>query len=232
MYGRIAEKIAHWCCDMEEEKKDDYVIVSYGWGVILENITKMIILIGIGVCFKQLEETAIILISFCVVRGYAGGAHAKSTVGCTIVMVMVVLGGIIINQAVKAPAYVYIFLGGVSNTLIWLYAPNGNEACELLLDKEIQRKKRCAIGVVNIFFSMSCLFQIQNLVFFSITMEAISLLLFEIQRRKEYGKEKVKDIAKIAVECSVGKCILIFGHERQIPETIKTWVSNNKSHEK
>lgn len=181
MYGKMSEKIADWCCN---EDKEDYEIVAYGWSVILENIVKTLILIGLAIGFHQFKEGLIILISFCGVRAYAGGIHAKSTVGCTAFMIVVELSCMLLNYYLYPTIYGFLILGVVSNVLVWLYAPNGSESCDFLSVSEKTRKKRRALITVNLLFLVSIVLQIQKLVFVPITIEAISLLLSEIQRRR------------------------------------------------
>lgn len=62
--------------------------------MFLENLLRVIILGGFGIMAHRFTETLLFLICFPAIRAHAGGIHAKTSIGCTILM----LGGTCIGK--------------------------------------------------------------------------------------------------------------------------------------
>ena len=157
MSKSIAEKISDWCCKEGGKRVEEYSVILYGLEVVIENIVKTIILISIGIFFCRLKEAFIIVFSFCVVRIYAGGIHAKYSLGCTAFMVGVEMVGLIFDQFIEISGIYYVILGVLSNILIGMYAPNGSRSCDLLEETVKRKKKRYALCTANILFLLAFL---------------------------------------------------------------------------
>lgn len=185
MVKSVAKKIAGWSCKDSEIVTEEYEVILYGIEVFLETILKSVLLICIGICLHQVKEVFIVLFSFCAVRIHAGGVHAKSSLGCTVFMIMVEIGGVVLNKYVKMSDFTYLLLAILCNMLIYLYAPNGSKSCELLDDLQKKRKKRSALFTANILFLVAHFLKIQKLVFIPIFMEAVSLLFYEWRKEAE-----------------------------------------------
>ena len=63
MNRSIAEKIADWSCQDAIQNTEEYAVILYGIEVILENITKVIVLVFIGIFLHRMKEAFIILLA-------------------------------------------------------------------------------------------------------------------------------------------------------------------------
>lgn len=185
MVKSVAKKIAGWSCKDSEIITEEYEVILYGIEVFLETILKSVLLICIGLCLHQVKEVFIIVCSFCAVRIHAGGVHARSSLGCTVFMIMVEIGSVVLNKYVKMSDFTYLLLAILCNMLIYLYAPNGSKSCELFDDLQKKRKMQFALCTANILFLVAYFLEIQKLIFIPIFIEAVSLLFYEW--RKEVG---------------------------------------------
>lgn len=190
MSKSMAEKIAGWSCQDSTENGEEYAVVLYGVEVIIENLVKTIILIFIGFFLHKMLESFIILFSFCIVRIHAGGIHAKSSLGCTAFMIVVEIIGLIANEYTEISEVICLILCVLSNILIWLYAPNGCMACDLLGSIAKRKKRRYALCSTNILFLLAFCIEIKTLIIIPVFLEALSLLLFEVRRRGENESNK------------------------------------------
>lgn len=190
MYEKLYRKIALWSLEYEDYDQEEIEVVIYGIGVIIENIVKCMILMFIGLILHQFIECLLILISFCGLRICSGGIHAKTSLGCTVFMITIEVSVLGINQFIKIPNAAYILIIIISNILICLYAPNGCESCMLLDESAKRRKKRHALFLANIMFCIAIVFEQGALILISVFYETISLLLFEICRRKINERNK------------------------------------------
>ena len=159
----------------------------------MENITKVIVLVFIGIFLHRMKEAFIILFSFCIVRIHAGGIHAKSSLGCTAFMIVVEIGSLIANQYLQVSGVTYLVLGFLSNILIWFYAPNGSKSCALLERCMRYKKRRNALCTANILFLLGLCMKIEKLIFIPVFLETLSLLFFRIQRKAGCEESKTVD---------------------------------------
>ena len=137
-----------------------------------------------------MNEVFIILFSFCIVRIHAGGIHAKSSLGCTVFMVVVEIIGLIVNEFIKIAGVICLILCVLSNILIWLYAPNGSRSCDLLEEVAKRKKKRYALCTANTLFTLAFCIDIKTLIIIPVFLETLSLLFFEMRRRTENESNK------------------------------------------
>lgn len=184
MKKSMAKRIAEWSCQSQEDEVGEISIIQYGIEIIFENILKTIILVCIAIYFHQQKEVFVILLSFCGLRIHAGGIHAKTSLGCTTFMIAIEVGCILCNQFIEISDYVYILIVIISNILLWRYAPNGSESCELLSCAQKKKKRRYALYTANMLFCFGFLTGAEKLVYIPVLFESLTLLLFELRKEK------------------------------------------------
>jgi len=121
-------------------------IIDYGLRMIIGEVPKLIIMLFIAYFLKVLPLT---ILSYLILLPYgifAGGAHAKSHLGCIIATPAIYCGGVILSQnlfqniSIERFAFIaFVWIFGIIMCLI--YAPADTENVPILRKKERKFKK-------------------------------------------------------------------------------------------
>lgn len=184
---QAAKRIAEWSVDVRD---GEYLaVVQYGIEVLMENILRIIVILSTGMLFGYGKEAAIALFSFAILRMNAGGIHAESSLGCTVVTSGIVLSGILAKQYFHSSIFLLLLCYIISNTLVYRYAPNGSESCALLEKSYKKKKKMYALITNQVLFAVSYISDFGNLILVSVMAECLSLVVFQWEE-KIYEKSK------------------------------------------
>ena len=132
--------------DEETEK------IYYGLQVIMLDISKSIILLGTAFFLGIIKYTLIAFLVFAILRSFASGVHANSTLQCIIVNYILFPGNVYLSLylPLNTAAQSIIFL--ISLTLVFLYAPGDTEERPLVSKKLRKQLKLKSLLIVVIFF--------------------------------------------------------------------------------
>lgn len=184
MLRNTAVRIAEWSlrsCGNEKEK----TVIQYGIEVFLENVIKIIIIISAGVLLKRFGETVLVLATFSGIRISAGGIHARTSNGCTLMMLGVVFIALFADCLPAFPVAGIVVCCVYSMWIISKYAPNGSRANVLLSQEERRRKVRRALLTVVVFSLSAFELGVRNLVLTSMVLEAVTI---QIAKEKKNGE--------------------------------------------
>lgn len=182
MVRKTAEWITKWCLRLNEDGEEKEEIVRFGIEVILESIIKYVILLCVGITLGMLKETLLVLLIFSGIRLFAGGIHAKTGAGCTLMMTVILIISLGAGHfpAISLEGVAICFLLG--SLILYKYAPNGSKANELLNPKEKEKKKKQAIILLGLFSAISVYEEVRNFIVLTIVAEIVAVLMAE--RRK------------------------------------------------
>ena len=129
-------------------------IYTYGirQGILI--IINIATVVGIGLVMGLLAESMVFLVTYMLIRTYAGGYHAKSQLGCYIfstVAVTVILLGI---KHITFSGSIYLLATLISATIIYVLSPIEN------INKPLSQKEKILYGkksrtLVGIFTTVS-----------------------------------------------------------------------------
>lgn len=91
---------------IDESEKDVYL---YGYRMLIELSVNIIASILIAVLFQAYAIVLIFTVAFLLIRGYVGGYHAKTSLGCFCFSVATLLTSIIAVEGVSVLTYGYFF---------------------------------------------------------------------------------------------------------------------------
>jgi len=129
-------------------------IYTYGirQGILI--IVNIATVVGVGLVLGLLAESIVFLVTYMLIRTYAGGYHAKSQLGCYIfstVAVTVILLGI---KHITYSCFIYLIATLISATVIYVLSPIEN------INKPLSQKEKILYGkksrkLVGIFTAVS-----------------------------------------------------------------------------
>lgn len=83
-------------------KEEDRNIYRYGYQVLIEFCINIIVSIAIAVIFRAFEIVVVFTAAYLLIRGYAGGYHARTSFGCFCLSACMLISVILIVHYISA----------------------------------------------------------------------------------------------------------------------------------
>ena len=135
----------------------DYLKCKIGLETFLVNLSKLTVVYGLAIVAGIFFETFIFHMSYMFIRTHAYGVHCKSSLQCTMISCLILLGVPSLLFVFQLPKIDYIFIYGANYMILYTYAPAATRKNGIYYlkeaDKKVLRKK--AMKANNIIFLMS-----------------------------------------------------------------------------
>lgn len=193
----ITNKISKENPDFDEARLE---VINYGLQLIIGEIPKMFLAIALAFILGVGKYTLITLASLIPYRGFSGGFHLKTHIGCFIcTTAMYCIPGVFAKYIPITGNYKYIsvsLLFVFAIIMISIYAPADTINLPILTKKE--RKTKKILSYITMAISLSIALVINNTLISSILIYTILLQTINITKpaykisRCEYGYSKLK----------------------------------------
>lgn len=139
----ILERIKKEMPEIDEERAE---IINYGLQMLIGEIPKLFIMLGIAYILGVLKLTILAYIMLLPYKYFVGGVHAKSHLACIITTPAIYCGNVLISKTLPIIPDTYRYLSIIlvwifSMIVISIYAPADTEAVPILRKKERKFKK-------------------------------------------------------------------------------------------
>ena len=184
--------------EMPEINNERAEIIDYGLHLIIGELPKNFIILGIAYILGIFKLTLLTVILLLPYRSVSGGFHLKTHLGCIIGTTLIYCGIakiscyiIFYNQILKYIITLSVWIFGM--IMIHLYAPADTENVPILSQKERKNKKILSYIFLSIALIASCIIQnriISNILLLSHIVQTITItkLAYKITKNK-YGYE-------------------------------------------
>jgi accessory gene regulator B len=128
-----------------KKENTDYLKMVYGLESIFHNVPKLILMIIFSALLGILPQTFITLLPFALIRRYAAGVHAKNSISCALMSLIMFVAvpflakGIYVNAAIMFLSLAFVAF------IMYRYAPADTEARPILGNMKRKKLKRKAI---------------------------------------------------------------------------------------
>lgn len=152
MINYLATKLTEHYIKKGKIESEDREVYVYCFDIAISTFLNFSLLVIIAICTRSYIESLIFGLSFITLRNYAGGLHAKTHIGCSILLIVVIFGWILCvnNVAVLYLKYTSILFLLISVPFIVTFAPVDN--VNNPLDNEQKRKYKNKCILVTIFW--------------------------------------------------------------------------------
>lgn len=146
---RIREKV-----EMTDERAE---VINFGLLVIIGELPKLILILGIAWYFDILRLTLITFIATSIYRTQGGGVHLEGHISCFIVSLMIFCGTSIVAKAIESSnIYLIYSLYGLifilNMIVIYKYAPADTEKIPIIsMERRRKQKIKSYIAVIIIY---------------------------------------------------------------------------------
>ncbi|MGO0884231.1 accessory gene regulator ArgB-like protein [Clostridioides difficile] len=180
----FSDKVSYFFSSKQIINENDLEICSYGLQILFSICINTTISLLIGLLLNKIIYTIIFLVSFCSMRQFSGGFHAKSNRLCIITFISIfslsMVFGIELNKLNTLPIYVML-ISTLSFLCIYLLAP----VCHINnpLNKNRYKKNKFFSRVISVILFtiilMGCVYtSIYNyIIYISLALFWVSLLL-------------------------------------------------------
>lgn len=180
----------------------DKIIAHYGLETLYILTTKMIIITLISVLFGITKEMFIFLLFYSVLRSYAGGLHLSSSIECTILSSIILIGLPIVCKNIIIIESLRIIIIGFSICLFALYSPADTYKKPLIKEEKRVKLRLLSFIMCILYFISSLIIEddyILNNIALSLFLEGVLITPFTYKLFKQpynnhliYGSIKKK----------------------------------------
>lgn len=194
----IAKRLSTICINFIQKNtstsEEDLEKINYGLQVIILNTLHSILLFVIAYLLGIFIYTLIAYLFFAILRTFASGVHANSTLTCCIVSSTFFFGNVYLSLNMPKNIAVISIIFLISLTIICLYAPADTEERPLISKKLRKSLKIKSVLVVVIFYIAALLIKSNvyaNLITFSVVEAAFVITPFAYKLfNKKYANYK------------------------------------------
>ena len=193
--NRLTLRIRKEIPDVDDERAE---VINYGLQLLIGEIPKTLIIIGIAWILGVLDLTILALILMLPYRTASGGVHLKTHIGCIVATSVFYIGNAVLSKYIVLEKIVqYIITGAIwlfSMIMIKLYAPADTEAVPILRKKERKIKKILSYITMSVSLIIALLINntiISNILIFGTLLQTltISRIMYKITGNR-YGYEE------------------------------------------
>lgn len=193
--NRLTLRIKKEIPDVDDERAE---VINYGLQLLIGEIPKTLIIIGIAWILGVLDLTILALILMLPYRTASGGVHLKTHIGCIVATSVFYIGNAVLSKYIVLEKIVqYIITGAIwlfSMIMIKLYAPADTEAVPILRKKERKIKKILSYITMSVSLIIALLINntiISNILIFGTLFQTLTItrFMYKITGNK-YGYEE------------------------------------------
>ena len=179
MFEKIVEKIVNKQIENDLIVEADRSIYIYGYQILFEFGINIVTSILIAIIFQAYEIVVVFTIAFLVIRGYVGGYHAKTSLGCfCFSATMLIISVVAVKISAKFLWCNYLFLSEIILLpCIFKATPIPNKNKPITENERIYfNKKVKQIYVIELLVEVFLLFIKRNT--FALSILAVHIVLF------------------------------------------------------
>lgn len=193
----LTKKIRIKMPEVDEQRAE---IINYGLQLIIGEIPKMFLAICLAIILGSVKLVLITLLFLIPYRGFTGGFHLKTHIGCFIcTTIMYSFPGFITNYFPIIGNYKYLIIVLISIfaiIMITLYAPADTANLPILTKKERRLKKNLSYVTLAIAMFVAIIIkdtQISSIIIYTILMQTMFITKTSYKISKcEYGYMNLK----------------------------------------
>ena len=177
---KLMKRIRAKMPEVDDERAE---VIKYGLEVLIGEIPKAFILLGIAGILGIFRYTLISFFIVSIYRTFSGGIHLKSHISCIIGTFVLYCGTVILSkyiifQSITIKILVSVIIYIYSITVIILYAPADTENIPILIKKDRKRKKIISFIIATLMLYLTFLIEervISNICIWGMLLQSLSI---------------------------------------------------------
>ncbi|MBD3920879.1 accessory gene regulator B family protein [Paenibacillus sp. PR3] len=191
----IATRCAAWLSTQNNGDRIAYLKMKLGIEMLLINLTKTLIIYGISLVCHLFLQTLIVHGAFYAIRRYAFGLHARNSVNCTLVSILMFVGTPLIGSYINLSKLTVIGLGLLFAALLYRYAPADTDKFPLI-GADRRRKLRRSSAATSMILTLIAILipssTVTTLLMLGVALQIITILpiTYKLLKRSVRNYEK------------------------------------------
>lgn len=179
--NKIAHKAISFISSNISKSEEDLEKIEYGIKVLVSNFFKLILLFSTAYFLGIFKYTLLAFVIFGIIRSFACGVHANSTIQCIFLNYLLFFGNVYLSlyHPLRNTILMIIFI--ISFILLCLYSP-ADTAERPLINKNFRKLLKFASVGVSVILFIICLFidnsVYRTIIIFSILEESLVITPF------------------------------------------------------
>lgn len=190
----LTNKIRKENSEIDDERAE---VINYGIHLIVGEIPKFFIIMGIAYLLGVLDLTILAYFLMLPYRGASGGFHLKTHIGCIIGTVIFFSGtGLLGKYLILTPTVKYIvtfLVWAFGMIMVKLYAPADTENVPIISKKDRRNKRILSYITLTLSIAISLIIKdvvISNIIVYGMFLQSISITRFAYKlTNNKYGYE-------------------------------------------
>lgn len=139
--------------EISEEKEE---IINYGLNILIYQAALTTIILLIALLTGLFKYVAVAVLVYASLRVFAGGAHARTRLQCSVSSIVTMLGSVLLSKYIWADSYIpAVFVLIINLVIVYVYAP-GDTVERPIISKKIRlRQKAISLILVTLIFITS-----------------------------------------------------------------------------
>lgn len=188
----LKEKIVSSMVKNQMIESDEFDVYCFGVQLLLETVFSFVIFLIIAALFNSIFETIIFIVSFAVLRQYAGGYHASKFIYCLTISCLIIIGFCCFVDLLKQDMILLTMINVLSILIILFLSPTDSKYKPIPIGEKAKYKKKL-LGFLTgevVAVLILCAFSINYSVCITYSWYVLSALLVagKIQNRRYFGK--------------------------------------------
>lgn len=198
MLARFSKMLSSFFISREIIKEDERDIYDYSFEIMFSTIINFLVVFVISLITHTILYTCFYIVSFMIVRGTAGGYHAKNHLTCLMILVLC-YGSFLILLKILPSFWMTIVLSlfvSVSCVLVFIFSPVEDHNKPLNQQEKIKFKKKSRIVILLLsFFSIVLSLLLPDVRFvFSISSGMVTVAISLVAGKVKNDKIKLKKL--------------------------------------
>lgn len=193
MIHQIAKLLTRRLVHQDIIEFDSYAIYLFGMELLVLTLFEMMILVMVGIILDKLPQMMVFVLTFALIRVYAGGYHSKSAWKCISIFTTVAVLVTFLYWNYPYADYVTIIISIIATSIISRYAPVQTKNRPLSREEQVQygnKARRISVSflILIVIFTLSSngfLHSSAYLASYAMLFEAITLIPFINQKGGE-----------------------------------------------
>lgn len=186
MVRKVSKKVTDRLLSRNAIKDEDYEIYQYGLEQLFTSILNMLTLFVIGSIMGMIWQGIIFVLSFMLLRKYAGGYHASTPLRCYLLTTLIITVALSVMKYLEISILIYLVLLMVSSVIVYMLTPVEAVNKEFdKIEKIIYRKKTILTWIVEVSLAIGVFilkhYEISICIFMAVIMVGISLVTGHIE---------------------------------------------------
>jgi len=136
----ISKKILNHLARNSAFSRTDYLKCKLGIETFLIDVSKLIIIYGLAFVIGLAWQVFIVHISYMGIRLFSHGAHCKTSLECTLVSSVMLIGATLVINKIQIPNIILLVMFMINFILLWRYAPSATKKNGI--ENKSERKKK------------------------------------------------------------------------------------------